>query len=148
VADIRHRVGIVAPVEEVFEALSTREGLSGWWTRETSGNAGEGGTLSFYFGRPEPSAVMEVTEVTPLERVVWRCDKGPDEWVGTTLHFELETNDGETVLLFTHAGWRDPVEFMYHCSTKWGYLLLGLKASFEGGKAAPYPSDAKISSWG
>lgn len=34
------------------------------------------------------------------------------------------------------------------CSTKWGYFLLGLKLSLRGSKAAPYPRDAHISSWG
>jgi hypothetical protein len=52
------------------------------------------------------------------------------------------------VVLFTHAGWREPVEFMHHCSTKWAYFLLGLKAGLEGGPATPYPEDMAISSWG
>jgi len=37
---------------------------------------------------------------------------------------------------------------MYHCSTKWGYFLLGLKAGLEGGQPSPYPTDMKISHWG
>ena len=37
---------------------------------------------------------------------------------------------------------------MFHCSTKWAYFLLGLKASLEGGKATPFPGDLQISSWG
>ncbi len=37
---------------------------------------------------------------------------------------------------------------MAHCSTKWGYFLLGLKNGLEGGKATRYPEDMKISSWG
>lgn len=52
------------------------------------------------------------------------------------------------MLLFTHAGWREPVELMDHCSTKWGSFLLGLKSWLEEGSARPYREDAKISSWG
>ena len=37
---------------------------------------------------------------------------------------------------------------MGHCSTKWAYFLLGLKAGLEGGKATPWPDDMPISSWG
>ena len=33
-ADIRHRVGIGAPQDRIYQALTTPEGLSGWWTRE------------------------------------------------------------------------------------------------------------------
>ena len=42
-ADIRHRVGIAASREQVYEALATREGLSGWWTRDTAGDPAVGG---------------------------------------------------------------------------------------------------------
>ncbi len=44
--------------------------------------------------------------------------------------------------------WREPVEFMAHCSTKWAYFLLGLKAGLEGGEYTAYPDDMKISTWG
>ena len=71
---------------------------------------------------------------------------------GTTITFELrgDDSDGETVVLFTHAGWREPVEFMHHCSTRWGYFLISLKHALEGGAggpATPWPHDEKVSSW-
>ena len=147
-ADIRHRVGITAPKEQVYEALATVEGLSGWWTRDTAGDSAVGGKLEFFFGQAEPGGVMEVTELVPGQRVAWRCVQGPDDWVGTVLTFDLAESDGETVLLFTHADWREPVEFMYHCSMKWAYFLLSLKAGLEGGSATPYPGDMAISRWG
>lgn len=146
-ATIRHRVGIAAPQQQVYEALTTTEGLSKWWTRDLDGDPTVRGTLRFFFGSPEPSAVMEVTELTPMEHVGWRCVGGPDEWVGTHLTFDLTHSSGETVVLFAQAGWREPVEFMYHCSTKWGYFLLGLKTWLEGGQSSAYPDDMHISSW-
>jgi uncharacterized protein YndB with AHSA1/START domain len=147
-ADIRHRVGIDTPPTRVYEALSTVEGLSGWWTRHIEGDSAVGGSLRFFFGSPEPSAVMEVTELTPDANVTWCCTEGPDEWVGTTFAFDLSESGGETTVLFTNAGWDEPVEFLHHCSTKWAYFLLELKSGLEGGKAHPFPDDAKISSWG
>lgn len=146
--DIRHRVGITAPAGHVYQALATKEGLSGWWTRDVRGEDKMGGKLEFYFGYPEPAAVMEVTDLVPDRRVVWRCVQGPDEWVGTSLIFDLTSSAGETALLFTQADWREPIDFMYHCSTKWAYFLLGLRAGLEGGVATPYPEDMKISNWG
>jgi hypothetical protein len=91
---------------------------------------------------------MEVVDLTPTSHVAWRCVEGPDEWVDTTLTFGLREEAGETVVLFTHGGWREPVEFMHHCSTKWAYFLLELKAGLEGGVATPYPDDMSISRWG
>jgi uncharacterized protein YndB with AHSA1/START domain len=144
--DIRHRVGINARIADVYEALATPEGTGRWWTRDVEGDAAVGGQLVFRFG-PERGAVMELVELTP-NRVVWRCVKGPDEWIGTTVTFDLQANGDETIVLFTHAGWREPVEFMHHCSTKWGYFLLSLKHGLEGGTATPWPDDELVSSWG
>ena len=146
--DIRHRVGIAAPQSRVYQALATTDGIASWWTTDVRGESSMGGKLEFWFGRPTPGAVMEVLELTPDDRVVWRCVEGPDEWVRTTLTFDVRTADDETVLVFTHADWREPVEFMHHCSTKWAYFMLGLKSLLEGGEAKPYPQDLKISSWG
>src|SRR4051812_34419336 len=47
--DILHRVGIKAPVGEVYKALATREGLAGWWTTDTHGESKVGGTIKFSF---------------------------------------------------------------------------------------------------
>ncbi len=147
-ADIRHHVGISAPIGEVYAAVATRAGLSGWWTRDVEGEDRPGGRLAFGFGGPRPAAVMEVSELVPPSLVRWRCVEGPDEWQDTDLSFELRDGGGETHLLFTHAGWRDAGPFLHHCSTKWAYFLLGLKSGFEGGAATPWPDDMPIRSWG
>jgi uncharacterized protein YndB with AHSA1/START domain len=79
-ANIRHRVGIAAPQTRVYQAVATREGRSGWWTREVDGDPGVGGTLQSCFGQPEPGAVMEVIALTPARHVRWRCARGPSQW--------------------------------------------------------------------
>ena len=145
-ADIKHRVGIQAPRERVYDALATTRGLAGWWTKTVEGQAELGGELRFFFGQDKPGAIMKVTAQEP-ERVAWKCLEGPAEWVGTDVIFDLKANDGETVVLFGHNGWREPVEFMHHCSTKWGQFMLSLKAGLEGGKATPWPDDPPASSW-
>ena len=147
-ADIRHRFGTSAPPAEVFAAVATVDGLASWWTSGTRGDASPGGMLEFSFGGPEPAARMEVVESVPDERVVWRCAEGPDEWVDTTFTFDIAPGEGETVLLFTNADWREAVPFLHHCSTKWAYFLLGLKASLEGAPSVAFPNDAPIGAWG
>jgi uncharacterized protein YndB with AHSA1/START domain len=144
---IRHRVGIEAPRAEVLAKLTTLEGLASWWTRDVTGDPDVGGELEFSFGGPDRTVVMEVVASTD-RRVVWRgAASTADEWVGGIFTFDVEPTGDETVLRFTQS-WREPVEFMFHCSTKWAYYLLGLKASLEGGKGTPYPGDLHISSWG
>jgi uncharacterized protein YndB with AHSA1/START domain len=146
--DIRHHVGIKAPIGEIYDALATRDGLAQWWTRTITGESRPNEDLTFHFGQPEPAAVMKVVELVADKLVRWQCVVGPDEWLDTILTFELKPNGDETFLVFTHGDWREPVDFMAHCSTKWAYFLLGLKAGLEGGKATPWPDDMPISSWG
>ena len=45
--EIRHRVGINAPIEAVYEAIATREGASRWWTRDVEGESAVGAELTF-----------------------------------------------------------------------------------------------------
>jgi uncharacterized protein YndB with AHSA1/START domain len=144
---IRHRVGIDAPIRQVARALDTIEGLRTWWTTDTTGDTAVGGKVVFTFGGPKRSVTMEVLG-SAADGVVWRVVEGPDEWIDTTLAFELAEVDGETAVLFSHGGWREAVPFMHHCSTKWGYFLLSLKAAVERGEGTPFPDDMDISSWG
>lgn len=44
--DIRHRVGIKAPINQVYDAVATREGVAGWWTRDVDGESRPGKTLA------------------------------------------------------------------------------------------------------
>jgi Activator of Hsp90 ATPase homolog 1-like protein len=142
--DIRHRVVVSVPLEATYDAVASRSGVAGWWTRDIRGASAVGEQLEFFFGGPEPAAVMQVVRLDPAGQVAWRCVAGADEWVGTTVTFDLTACDGETVVLFTHGGWCDPSEFMAHCSARWAYFLLSLKAYLESGKGTPAPDDLKF----
>ena len=87
--DIRHRVGIAVPQNRVYKTLATKDGLAEFWTRQVEGDSAAGGKLNFFFGSPKPAAVMEVAELSPDDRVQWRCVEGPPEWVGTTITFDV-----------------------------------------------------------
>jgi uncharacterized protein YndB with AHSA1/START domain len=148
-ADIRHRIGVHAPVDDVYAAVATPEGLKTWWTNDVTGESRVGEELGFWFGGPDRGAAAEVVELVPDQRVVWRVVRGPDDWVGTTITFDIHPGDGETIVMFWHAGWAEPVEFMHHCSTAWGYFLLSLKHALEDpSRATPWPHNELVSSWG
>src|SRR3954467_10271989 len=112
--DILHRVGITATPDRVYDALTTVDGLAAWWTSDTSGDGAS--TLAFRFGEVG-GFDMKVIDLQQDKQVQWEVIGGPDEWIGTTVTFDL-TQDGDwTIVGFAHAGWREPVEFMNHCST-------------------------------
>jgi uncharacterized protein YndB with AHSA1/START domain len=141
--DILHRVGVKTDSpKSVYDALTTVDGLAGWWTDDTKGSADVGGVLEFRF--PPGGFDMKVIDQRPSQRVTWEVVDGPAEWVGTTVHWQLRQDGEHTIVLFKHQGWKEPVEFMHHCSTKWATYLMSLKALVETGQGAPSPRDVHI----
>ena len=148
--DILHKVGIKAPLADAYKAVATREGVAGWWASDADGESKIGGTMNFRFsasGVEIGSFEIKVLELRPDELVVWEVIDGPTEWIGTKIRFELKQEDGYSIVLFKHQGWKEPVEFMHHCSTKWAIFLMSLKSLVETGKGAPNPDDIKIDNW-
>ena len=145
--DILHRIGIEgSSPDDVYEALTTVEGLSSWWADDTTGVGDVGGVLKFRF---QAGAIdMEVVELDPPERVRWRVVEQPEDWLGTTVDWEIRQDGDCTIVLFRHEGWKEPTEFMHHCSTKWALFLMSLKQLIETGEGAPEPRDVKIGDWG
>ena len=149
--DIVHRIGIQAPAAQVYAALSTIDGLAGWWTRETAGESTVGEAVSFRFHLEDGELLggfdMDVLELSPGDKVRWRVKDGPPEWIGTFIEFRLARQDDWTVVMFSHRGWREEVEFTAHCSTKWATFLLSLRDLVETGQGRPAPNDLRIGNW-
>ena len=136
--DILHRVGINNTPEKVYNALTTVDGLCHWWTIETSGDSSRGSSLDFGF------CEMKVLTSKPHKLVKWRCVQGPQDWMGTEVSFHLKYKDNQTFVIFKHANWKKPTEFMHHCSTKWATFLLSLRDWLDRSEGRPAPYDIKI----
>jgi Activator of Hsp90 ATPase homolog 1-like protein len=144
--DILQKVGIKSSSpDEVYNALTAIEGLSRWWTTDTRGESKVGGVIQFRFAAG--GFDMKVLDLQPAKGVLWQVVDGPEEWLGTKISFDIRQHDDWTIVLFKHADWKEPVEFMHHCSTKWAVFLLSLKSLLETGKGAPWPNDVKLDSW-
>jgi hypothetical protein len=67
-ASIKYLFHIIVSKEKVFEAITTINGLSNWWTITTSGDCKLGGIIQFRFGDmggPE----MKVKKIIPMNRL-------------------------------------------------------------------------------
>ena len=141
--DILHKVGVKSSSpERVYDALATIEGLNGWWTSDTRGRNELGGVLEFHFGRGRID--MKVVELRPGRHIRWEVVGGPEEWIGTSIDWDLEQKGDDVAVRFAHEGWRKRTDLMHHCSTKWATFLLSLKALVETGRGAPHPNDVHI----
>ncbi len=142
-AEINHRVGIAGSAEEIYSALTTDAGLSGWWTNDTSGAGEVGSIIRFRFGDGGPD--FEVAELQPGRLVRWKhSGEMPEAWINTEITFLLQQEDRQTFVRFTHARWKEASDFMAHCSTKWAVFLLSLKDLVETGTGRPFPNDIYI----
>ncbi|MGL5116704.1 MAG: SRPBCC family protein [Beijerinckiaceae bacterium] len=146
VVDILHKVAAKASTDAFYGALTTIDGLAGWWTNNTQGEARIGSVITFRFGTLGFFA-MKVLEMRPASRVVWEVQEGPPDWTDTQIIFDLKQEGEYAIVLFRHAGWNEASEGMHHCSTKWAVFMLSLKALVETGKGQPAPGDIKIDNW-
>lgn len=157
---IHHEVLIGAPIEKVYKAITSQEGLSSWWTPGTSAKAEVGSVARFPFG-PNYHKEMKIIELSLDQQVKWDCIAGADEWVGTRLTFTLKGGDKRslqsgryelggqleqqgdfeegTLLIFHHDNWREDTDMYAECNYTWGQFLRSLKLLCETGKGRPYP---------
>jgi hypothetical protein len=140
-ATIYHQVGIKASLNDVYKAIATTEGVTGWWTH-TSGNAELGGALEFSFG--EHSVHATVTGNIPDKFVEWTVGGDAGEWLDTRICFELEELEDQVMVDFQHTDWKAETRFLAHCSTKWAVFMLSLKDYLETGTGKPFPHDIHI----
>ncbi len=140
---ICHRLSIAAPVEKVYQAITQQDGLAGWWTPDTIAKPEVGSILRFGFG-PEYFKEMAVTELKPYSIVRWNCIKAYEDWVGTTLTFELEPHPKGCTLFFHHDGWEAYTPEFASCTHDWGLFFRSLKSLCEKGKGFPYPEFDKV----
>lgn len=131
-------VTIKAPIASVFAAVSSVEGLAGWWTTDTGGSPEPGGELRFAFR--DGAAVMRVDEQNPPALERWTClgHSGQPEWAGTTVTFRLtEVDPAVTRLEFTHSGLLPRLDCYDECSAGWSYLMGSLASYAETGTGRP-----------
>lgn len=134
-AEIKHKLVIKTTPEKVYEAITTQQGLAGWWAKQTTAKPEVGFVNTFTFG--EFRNEMEVSLLNANKRVEWQCINSIEEWIDTTITFDLEEKDGHTILRFTHAGWKAVTDTFADCNYDWGRFMASLKSLCETGTGTP-----------
>lgn len=139
-ATAEHEVWIAADREAVFAALTTVDGLNGWWGPALEASTEIGGHVVFDHGLPSPMR-MEVVAFDPPARVTWRFastyddpDNPASEWINQTFEWRIEPRAEHTLLgrpvsativHLTNAGWPASSRWRGFCTTAWGATLDG-----------------------
>ena len=144
-AGYQYDLVIAAPRAKVYQALTTVEGLQGWWTRTCDVGTSVGAKSTFRFG---PNfKVMEIERLQPDTEVRWRCVDSnlqvpgvtrPHEWIGTSVVFQLENAPRGTRLSLEHVGLVPEFECYEICVDGWQRFLGSLEAYVITGHGAPF----------
>jgi hypothetical protein len=129
---------IGAPLQEAFGAISTLEGVRGWWTPIVSGSTAPGGEIHLGFTGMDEEIVMRVVSSESPRLVRWVCllHTGAPEWNGSRITFEL-TDAGEGCELhFRHDD--APAEMV---APGWSRFLASLRELVESGTGRPFSPD-------
>ena len=136
---IKQLFHIDASMKKVYEAISTIEGLSNWWTIQTTGDASLGGTIQFNFGEFQGPR-MKVIEQIEHNKLVWECVESGHGWLGNTFEFSLDENEGKTRVRFSHNGWEKQEDFYAICSFSWGRYMESLRQYCQTGEGEAFGS--------
>jgi uncharacterized protein YndB with AHSA1/START domain len=136
----RTTVQIDAPADAVFNAITTTEALTAWWSPVT-GSGATGGDLSFPMVANHPPLLIHVDEATGPTSVRWTVRECTfmEDWVGTQPTFAITPiDDSSCQLSFEHRGLDDRLECKDMCSRSWDHFVrTSLRELVEGGTGAP-----------
>jgi uncharacterized protein YndB with AHSA1/START domain len=96
---IQHQLAIAASVSQVYAALSTAEGISTWWDKQTPVYTDRGLVLEHNPGPKHGVVRLRVVDLVPNRRVEWECvsrhpaDSPASAWTGTRFIFELSEDE-------------------------------------------------------
>jgi uncharacterized protein YndB with AHSA1/START domain len=118
-----HRINIEADQESVFEALSTADGWSSWFTAEVTGDFTDGSEIVCDLDGRD-TIRLRVTSVEPRSAITFEALEGPFAAAGATTSITL-TNaaGGRTTVDLQHDTPPIPDEDLAACNTYWGILL-------------------------
>lgn len=133
--NIRINITIKTSAEKIYHAITTEEGLSAWWAKQTKAKPETGFVNTFTFG--DFVNKMKVTKLVPNQKVEWECIESIEEWVGTFISFELEGKGDKTLLRFTHGGWEKASDTFAGCTYDWARFMASLKLLCETGAGTP-----------
>ena len=135
---IIHVVDVKAELTQVYTALTTHGGLTGWWTTDVTADTTVGGQIDFRFSTSF-NAQMLITALQPGRRVEWRGIGANKEWLDNSFFFDLSERNGLTLLTFTQDYARELQDEVYgRFNFNWGYYLQSLKEFCETGTGFPF----------
>lgn len=112
---------------EVFEAINN---VRGWWQGEISGSTDKLNDEFIYQMGEFHLSKQKIVELIPDKKVVWLVTESninfvadKNEWLNTTIIFDITKVKDKTKLTFIHHGLVPKIACYGGCSGAWGQLV-------------------------
>jgi uncharacterized protein YndB with AHSA1/START domain len=135
--DILHDFPLKAPIDRVYRAVTSPEGLDAWWTKRSAGRPEPGAEYQLWF-EPEHDWRAAVTRCAPPTEFEVEMVKADADWLRTRVGFRLEERGASTWVRFAHTGWRSVNEHFRISSCCWALYLRILRRALEHGESVAY----------
>ncbi|HLP11228.1 MAG TPA: SRPBCC domain-containing protein [Flavobacteriales bacterium] len=135
--------------EHVYNAINK---VPEWWCEVFEGDSAKlNKEFSVTFNDLHYSK-HKLVELVPNKTIVWLVTdsnlsflKNKTEWNGTKNRFDISTENGKTIVLFTHEGLTPEIECFNACSGGWNrFINQSLVPFIESGNANPHKKGAEL----
>ncbi len=143
--DFTAEVDYAAAPATVYQALTTPDGLRGWWGTHATVGTSPGELIRFDWSVSD-FIELRIERLVEDREVRWTCvaqhDENlphPDEWLDTEISFVLRPIATGANLQFTHRGLRSELACYDMCAGGWDWFLRhSLRGLVEAGEGAPF----------
>ena len=141
---IETTIEIAAPLSTVLAAVTTTEGLRGWWTKDTQtstakrehtfrfAKAGGGMAVTFRVDREDDRGIA----------MTCVAEENNSDWLGTKLEISLAPTASGTRVQLVHAGYPAKNEVYAMCTKGWAFFLGSLQKYAQTGTGEPHGKPA------
>lgn len=120
-------------------ALTTAEGVQGWWTDTVTVTEGLGGKVEPSFPEVPRPFDLYVTEASD-DRIEWTAGEFPPPWAGTRCVWTIgRAPDGAGITVrMEHRDWDAGNPMVGMVTVTWGQIMGNLERYLESGSPDPY----------
>jgi uncharacterized protein YndB with AHSA1/START domain len=135
-------ITVDAPPAETYAAIND---VHAWWGHDIEGPTDVLGARFTFRGQNMHWAQIEVTELIPGKRVIWRVvdnrfafTTDQTEWVDTTIRFDITPIDSGSMIRFSHVGLLPEHECYELCAPAWTFFIVdSLRSLINSGSGDP-----------
>lgn len=124
-------VRVKASAEDTYRALTTNEGIAGWFTETQCAQWSESSSVTWL-----GNIYLRIAGLEENRLVEFTVDRGGG-WENTQISFAIEQTPEHCKILFDHRDWPQVSEHFRDCAMSWAYFLESLRSYLETGKGTP-----------